>query len=110
MEDHGVVSLVHSMSALHSGKDSKPQDLGCGIPPAGWFCSRMPGHEGPCAAYPIKDSQTTPPDPKRHLSISISKSIVRIFGFAFLFIPALFGFGLCLLIGAELLGIVEELV
>jgi hypothetical protein len=25
----------------------------CTIPPAGWHCTRNPGHEGPCAAIPI---------------------------------------------------------
>lgn len=24
----------------------------CTIPPEGWWCSRAPGHEGPCAAAP----------------------------------------------------------
>lgn len=26
---------------------------GCDVPPPGWWCSRAPGHEGPCAACPI---------------------------------------------------------
>lgn len=25
----------------------------CRLPPSGWYCIREPGHEGPCAAYPI---------------------------------------------------------
>lgn len=25
---------------------------GCRIPPAGWWCSREAGHDGPCAARP----------------------------------------------------------
>jgi hypothetical protein len=24
-------------------------DLGCGLPPPGWICTRIPGHNGPCA-------------------------------------------------------------
>lgn len=28
------------------------RDLGCKLPPPGWYCSRHPGHPGPCAAYP----------------------------------------------------------
>lgn len=24
----------------------------CSVPPKGWWCSREPGHEGPCAALP----------------------------------------------------------
>jgi len=31
----------------------------CNRPPAGWTCSRVPGHEGPCAAWPVN----TPPAP-----------------------------------------------
>lgn len=27
-----------------------PPDLGCPLPPPGWYCSREPGHEGPCPA------------------------------------------------------------
>lgn len=27
-------------------------NLGCALPPKGWFCSRVPGHDGPCAALP----------------------------------------------------------
>lgn len=28
------------------------RDLGCSLPPDGWWCSREPGHPGPCAALP----------------------------------------------------------
>lgn len=24
----------------------------CAAPPSGWYCTRTPGHDGPCAAYP----------------------------------------------------------
>lgn len=30
----------------------------CTVPPAGWWCSRPAGHDGPCAAREVK------PDPK----------------------------------------------
>lgn len=30
-----------------------PVDQGCKLPPEGWWCSREPGHEGPCAARPL---------------------------------------------------------
>lgn len=26
----------------------------CVVPPAGWACSREAGHDGPCAAVPVK--------------------------------------------------------
>ena len=30
----------------------------CDRPPIGWECTREPGHEGPCAAYPIDEIET----------------------------------------------------
>lgn len=27
----------------------------CTVPPADWLCTRAPGHDGPCAAWPMKD-------------------------------------------------------
>jgi hypothetical protein len=32
-----------------------PAVTACRIPPHGWFCTREPGHEGPCAAIPIAE-------------------------------------------------------
>lgn len=34
----------------------------CQVPPAGWRCTRDPGHEGPCAAWPVDISIPTAPD------------------------------------------------
>lgn len=31
----------------------EPPDLGCTLPPEGWYCSRAPGHDGPCAARTV---------------------------------------------------------
>lgn len=31
-----------------------PPNLGCKLPPPGWWCSREPGHDGPCAARSIR--------------------------------------------------------
>ena len=31
----------------------------CNVPPPGWYCTRAPGHDGPCAAYPA--AAPTPP-------------------------------------------------
>jgi hypothetical protein len=28
------------------------EDQGCTVPPEGWYCTREPGHDGPCAALP----------------------------------------------------------
>lgn len=30
----------------------EPYDPPCNVPPEGWYCTRKPGHDGPCAAYP----------------------------------------------------------
>jgi hypothetical protein len=27
--------------------------MACTLPPAGWSCTRVPGHDGPCAAVPV---------------------------------------------------------
>lgn len=32
----------------------------CTIPPSGWWCSRKPGHEGPCAAREFEQSNFRP--------------------------------------------------
>lgn len=32
----------------------KKAPAACTIPPAGWYCTRTPGHEGPCAAHPVE--------------------------------------------------------
>lgn len=32
-------------------------DRGCKVPPPGWFCTRAPGHDGPCAALPTPVDQ-----------------------------------------------------
>jgi hypothetical protein len=26
----------------------------CNVPPAGWYCTREAGHDGPCAAHPYE--------------------------------------------------------
>jgi len=39
---------------LEPGPYVHPQDRGCTLPPEGWYCTREPGHEGPCAAHAIE--------------------------------------------------------
>lgn len=29
----------------------------CWLPPLGWFCTKLGGHDGPCAAVPYDDEQ-----------------------------------------------------
>jgi hypothetical protein len=41
-----------------------PPDQGCKLPRDGWYCSRKPGHEGPCAARPIAPLSDEVPLPK----------------------------------------------
>lgn len=52
------------------------------------------------------------PDPRKHLYVSIGKSVVRIAGYAFLFgIPSVWAHVAAgVLIASELLGLVEEMV
>ena len=30
----------------------------CTLPPPGWYCTREPGHEGPCAALPTESRES----------------------------------------------------
>lgn len=30
----------------------------CEVPPEGWYCTRRPGHDGPCAALPTEQPTT----------------------------------------------------
>lgn len=33
----------------------------CPVPPAGWYCTRERGHDGPCAAWPYPREDIDPP-------------------------------------------------
>lgn len=35
------------------GPTCVPRPGECTLPPAGWWCSRGEGHEGPCAPWPV---------------------------------------------------------
>jgi hypothetical protein len=44
-------SVVKLAKRLHDSQAKiYPQSQGCTLPPEGWYCTREPGHEGPCAA------------------------------------------------------------
>jgi hypothetical protein len=34
----------------------------CNVPPAGWYCTREKGHDGPCAAHPANSIASNPFD------------------------------------------------
>jgi hypothetical protein len=74
----------------------------CQKPPKGWSCTRPNLHEGPCAAVPDA------PDPRQHFWISMAKSAVRILACLFFFKQFPISAGLLLL--AEAIGILEEMV
>jgi hypothetical protein len=40
--------------AIDYDDSQKHRDQGCDFPPTGWWCSRQPGHEGPCAAREVR--------------------------------------------------------
>lgn len=40
-----------------------PRYQGCNVPPTGWWCSREPNHEGPCAARPLNELPDSEADP-----------------------------------------------
>lgn len=41
----------------------------CLRPPPGWHCTRQPGHEGPCAAWPVDPDHDGRPRPSRIMGI-----------------------------------------
>src|SRR4051812_14427151 len=48
-------ALVYVHAVLRDFRASalnEPAWLGCIVPPTGWWCSRVKGHSGPCAARP----------------------------------------------------------
>lgn len=63
-----------------------------------------------CAPFP--DPKTYVPDPKKHLYVSLAKSVVRIMGYALLLgIPSDWATAAAIiLVASELIGIAEELV
>jgi hypothetical protein len=42
--------LWHEAHGYDVIPEPDPPNLGCELPPLGWYCSREPGHDGPCAA------------------------------------------------------------
>ena len=34
--------------------EAAPEPESCTVPPEGWYCTRQKGHEGPCAAHPMR--------------------------------------------------------
>jgi hypothetical protein len=51
-----ITSLYAKLDAMMEPctDPDEPPNLGCDLAPAGWWCSREPGHEGPCAAREIE--------------------------------------------------------
>lgn len=52
--DRRTTALLWIGSLLIERKLGKPAGgvPQCKVPPEGWYCTREPGHDGPCAAYP----------------------------------------------------------
>ena len=49
-----MIRLLKQAESELRNRALKINPLGqCAAPPAGWTCSRVAGHEGPCAASPI---------------------------------------------------------
>lgn len=44
----------------------------CTVPPLGWYCTREPGHDGPCAAHPVAvDPQADKTDARAHVALPL---------------------------------------
>jgi hypothetical protein len=48
-----MAELTAAVGRYHAQQERARLDQGCTVPPFGWWCSRTPGHDGPCAARPI---------------------------------------------------------
>lgn len=49
-------SREHSHPETGAAVSAATKPTACTLPPAGWSCTRAPGHEGPCAAVPSDDA------------------------------------------------------
>jgi len=47
----------------------------CAVPPAGWDCTRTPGHDGPCAAIPANSNLPTLTSDQRAVLLEMSDEI-----------------------------------
>lgn len=45
-------SVKEDLETLVAAADAEPAVTECDQPPAGWYCTRGKGHDGPCAAWP----------------------------------------------------------
>lgn len=52
--------LVGDFKVPHREYDRRVKAGECLRPPTGWWCSREPGHDGPCAAHRIVTPRTQP--------------------------------------------------
>lgn len=48
-----VAELNEEAPEEFEGQEFQPPPSNCQVPPPGWYCSRVPGHDGPCAARPL---------------------------------------------------------
>lgn len=51
-EDCATFDLTQEQALTLSYSVLRHYGFACTIPPAGWYCTRHPGHDGPCAAHP----------------------------------------------------------
>lgn len=53
LEQDAIAQLVPGHTGpVYLALHSSPAPV-CPLPPTGWYCTRPPGHEGPCAAHPL---------------------------------------------------------
>jgi hypothetical protein len=48
----GQFTAICELAAGHEGACNGTMVRCCDVPPVGWYCTRAPGHDGPCAAHP----------------------------------------------------------
>lgn len=46
--------------ARRAQPEGEATQTACTVPPEGWYCTRAPGHDGPCAAWPVAHQDAAP--------------------------------------------------
>jgi len=53
-----VRAAIEDIREVAAARRAQPEgeapQAACTVPPEGWYCTRAPGHDGPCAALPVK--------------------------------------------------------
>lgn len=73
---HKAFAIAAHPHPVQDGMREKVADQGCRVPPEGWWCSREPGHEGPCAARPTGLRETIIAIVSAHVHVNDQQTVI----------------------------------